>query len=510
MGKSAFSSNFIVLSAALAASACTTTQGPGMDAPGATVCTPGDVTCAQQPPPAFPGTAGAQPAAGSGGVGAPIPAGSSAPMGGMMGPAPVAEPALPCGVQQIVASRCLNCHGETPIGGAPMPLVTHDDFHGAAFTDASRKVFEMVHTRVNDDARPMPPGNKLMDPELTAFNDWLAAGAPAAGAGEICGGETGGAGGAGGMGGSGGTGSGWGPPQGEETCYELVNHGGQTADDTSKYMVEPGENYEQFYFRAPWTSEARGTRFGTRFDNVQVLHHWLLYTSSKSVSLHGTHETVIGTVLDDPGSTLLAGWAVGGQDVLAMPDNVEFELPPPGTLLNAQWHLWNNTDVPQPDGSAILLCTVPPGTRDNVAAVTWLGTENFNGPVGMPPGFRGEFDGTCLNDSGGPITIFDVTPHMHEIGRHMRAVVTRANGMQETVFDMPFDFNFQINYKTDIVLQPGDQITTYCTFENNTNMNVPFGPSSKQEMCYLFANSYPAGELSNGVLSLAGATNTCW
>jgi hypothetical protein len=29
-------------------------------------------------------------------------------------------------------------------------------------------------------------------------------------------------------------------------------------------------------------------------------------------------------------------------------------------------------------------------------------------------------------------------------------------------------------------------------------------------MCYQFALSYPYGALNNGVLSLIGATNTCW
>jgi hypothetical protein len=102
-------------------------------------------------------------------------------------------------------------------------------------------------------------------------------------------------------------------------------------------------------------------------------------------------------------------------------------------------------------------------------------------------------------------------PHMHKWGRHMKSTVTRAaTGAVENVFDMPFDFNYQISYEASIQLQPGDSITSTCTFDNQSAAPVAFGPSSDQEMCYQFAFSWPAGALDNGVLSLVGATNTCW
>ena len=61
-----------------------------------------------------------------------------------------------------------------------------------------------------------------------------------------------------------------------------------------------------------------------------------------------------------------------------------------------------------------------------------------------------------------------------------------------------------------VVLKPGDTITSTCTFQNDTGGNVAFGPSTKQEMCYQFSFSYPARALENGALGLIGATNVCW
>jgi hypothetical protein len=90
--------------------------------------------------------------------------------------------------------------------------------------------------------------------------------------------------------------------------------------------------------------------------------------------------------------------------------------------------------------------------------------------------------------------------------------VRRANGTDEVVFDKTFDFNRQIHYVNNpyVVLQPGESITSTCTYMNDTGANVAFGAPTSSEMCYQFALSYPAKALDNGVASLIGATNTCW
>lgn len=99
---------------------------------------------------------------------------------------------------------------------------------------------------------------------------------------------------------------------------------------------------------------------------------------------------------------------------------------------------------------------------------------------------------------------------MHQLGRNMRSVVNRAGGAVEEVFNKPFDFNQQIHYEANVDIHPGDTITSTCTFFNNTQAAVPFGPSSEQERCYQFVFSYPAGALRNGAFGLNGATNNCW
>jgi hypothetical protein len=203
-----------------------------------------------------------------------------------------------------------------------------------------------------------------------------------------------------------------------------------------------------------------------------------------------------------------------------MPPDVGFELPPPGTTLNLQWHFYNSTSGTQTDKSSVQICTVPAGVRPHTATLTWLGTEDLNGDKwtggpGMPPHVMSQYSGTCdplrtgMNDTD-PIHIIAFWPHMHQLGINMKSVITHNNGMQETIFDKPFDFNHQVHYFESHDLMPGETITANCTFNNTTDMGVPFGESTDTEMCYLFTFAWPAHALENGVLSYIGATNTCW
>jgi hypothetical protein len=416
---------------------------------------------------------------------------------------------LPCDVAAVVAVNCQKCHGATPIGGAPMSLMTYDDFHRPGRSMPALAVYQLAQQRINNAARPMPPGGGLPQADFAVLNGWLAAGAIAGtNADKAC------------------APSGTMPgtaveplpdasplvPEPGETCYDLRTHASTASVDDAPYVVDTGEHYEQFYFEVPWKAGDIGTRFGAKLDNLKVLHHWLLFTTIKA-NPPGFHETVIGTQLGDA-ATLIAGWAVGGWNVV-MPDDVGFDLPPPGTKLNVQWHYFNNTGAAQADASAVQVCTRPAGSRPKLGSITWLGSEFFNGPFGMPAGQKSDFSGTCKPSRAGmnatdPIHIFFFWPHMHNLGVNMRSIVNHADGSSVQVFDKPFDFNHQIHYAASVDLAPGDTITSTCGFNNTTTANVPFGPSTTQEMCYQFTFAYPTHALDNGVLSLIGATNTCW
>jgi hypothetical protein len=386
-----------------------------------------------------------------------------------------------------------------------MSLVTAEDFQKPAVTQPTLKVHELSLQRMKDQARPMPPGAAIADPDKDSIVAWLSAGAVAEASVGAC--ET-----------TSVTGmeEASSPRAGAhgltarpgETCYDLQSHNGMTADDTTPYEVAPGEHYEQFYFKVPWPENSVATRFGSKIDNRKVLHHWLLFSSSRSESLHGTHEPSSGSQLGDAGAQMVAGWALG--DDIELPPDMGLLLPQTG-ILNVSWHFYNNGET-ELDQSAAQVCVVDKSQRTNIASWTSLGTEDLGGTLGMPAKQRSEYSGSCVNRAAGPVTIWGFLPHMHQLGRNMKSVVTRVDGTQETVFDKAFDFNSQIHYPLMpmLVLQPGDSIKSTCTFENTTNAPVAYGPSSDQEMCYMFTFAYPAGALDNQAFSLTGISNACW
>ena len=100
-----------------------------------------------------------------------------------------AEPSeIPCDVQQVLAAKCSNCHGATPMG-APFSIATLDDFLGPAALTPDAIMYERVGARIAADSdNPMPPSysqaGALTDDERAILTAWVNAGAP--GSSEVC------------------------------------------------------------------------------------------------------------------------------------------------------------------------------------------------------------------------------------------------------------------------------------------------------------------------------------
>jgi hypothetical protein len=407
---------------------------------------------------------------------------------------------VPCNVASVVQNNCHRCHGPTPLGGA-IKLVTLDDWHQVSpfyganrLGDPTKQVYQVAQIRINNGE--MPQGGTMAPADLSVLDSWLGGGALAASAPDAtCQGSVGGADAAGaggstvtagaggaqtagsgpvagaggtavaGAGGAAGTsgqmaaGAGGDPVITEggvidfctqpgafdpptagpgETCYDFPVH---APGGTGKFTISPGESYHEWYYGVPWGPGEVLTRYGGDFDNLQVLHHYLMFTSSSGQAPGTVLQNVTGTTLGTS-ATLIGGWAVGGCNTWT-PDDVGGKIPQSPNLM-IQWHMYNNTGVPQQDGSIVRMCTVPAGARPNTASITFLGTENFFGLAGMPPGMN-DFTTNCTNNSGGPITLVGFTPHMHLIGVNMKTDL-QSGGSTRTIFDMPFQFDYQVGY----------------------------------------------------------------
>jgi hypothetical protein len=433
---------------------------------------------------------------------------------------------LPCSVAQILQDHCYDCHGTRPRYGAPMSLVTWEDVQRPSKSNSAKKVFQQIGVRIDDQADimppPMPTTHPLAQGEKDHLHGWIAANAPA---GDGCGlpPGTGGAGGSisstggtgnlsstggtgtggssgggsGGTGGGGGSygGTGGGPVDGSCQPVQFLAHGQQVPGDTTAFPVPAGQQfYEAFYFKVPWNVATQALRFTPIIDNDQVLHHWLLYASNSAYT-DGTYGASPGVHSD---GTLLAGWAPGAGEWI-MPDGVGMELPSGNSYLVLEVHYNNVQGLPNMvDHSGVEICATS-NLRPNTATVSWLGTEG----ILLAPNSVGTATGTCTPSYAGDITLLRYWPHMHKLGRGMKADITRAAGGVQNLFDdQTYSFDYQISYELNptVILHPGDKITTTCTFQNTTSGTVSFGPATENEMCYNFVIAYPANALASAGL----------
>jgi hypothetical protein len=99
---------------------------------------------------------------------------------------------------------------------------------------------------------------------------------------------------------------------------------------------------------------------------------------------------------------------------------------------------------------------------------------------------------------GRPLKLYATTMHLHQLGQATKLEILRADGSTTCAVDIPkWDFHWQLAYtlKTPITINPGDQVSVQCTFDN-TAANQPvvngvrvtprdrnWGARTEDEMC---------------------------
>jgi hypothetical protein len=369
-----------------------------------------------------------------------------------------------------------------------MPLMTLADFHAAAKSDPSKKVYEIIPSRIGatDISKRMPPASRsaLGAADLQALGNWSSGGAaPAANAcpitasvasGNPATGPTAQPAPAAHLGGASDQ-----PIQYEDPqlkCYQFLSHATGDAKQPFSVSTQP-DLYTNFDFAAPWTGTVYARSLTKVIGNMQVIHHWILYKDDASVT-DGAISTSSGA---HPNGQFVQGWAPGGSDIYFDPD-VGVELPA-NVGYTLETHHNNTTGAAAPDASGVEVCVTPTAPK-NVASIAYVGTDAINGTSAT---------GTCTPTSNVPAHIIGGSPHMHPKGTRMSVIITRANGVQETLHDQPFDFNYQHSYPDNAIINPGDSLATTCYY----NAPATFGSSTKSEMCYYFALYYPPLSLTN-------------
>lgn len=372
---------------------------------------------------------------------------------------------LPCDVERVVRKRCQSCHGAEPQFGAPMPLVTFEDFHRATPSNASERVWQSVTRRVHDTQRPMPPrpNAALDEAELAIVDAWQRGGAPS-GHEATC-----------------------------ETSSGPTNTSG-TLSCTPDSFLRPASRWpmpanmrdEYVCFGVDVTREQKTHVVGIapHVDNARILHHVILLQSDQSFpNAPFACPSTTGTL-----GRMIYAWAPGGQ-ALELPPVAG--IPEEGTTHYLVQIHYNNAQAleHETDATGIDLCTTTT-LRPNDADMMAFGTTTIDLPPHAARALDCRYTAPEWLDG---IHLFAAMPHMHELGTHMKTF--RAADAKRAATDLgtvdAWDFSNQVWQPLDETIHAGDVIRTTCAWQNSGGERVHFGENTSDEMCWSFTMYYP-------------------
>jgi len=390
---------------------------------------------------------------------------------------------LPCDVEALMAAQCSACHADPPLYGAPMPLVSVDDF--SAKGRDGRPVIDLVLERISDGSMPPAPNEALGGADLEVVQAWADGGMPAKASEGSCG--TGGEGG--------------GPstlscePDIVVRRAEPYTMSNGALDETKCFGVEVSND----------GSKAHIIGVGPQVDNAAIVHHFLLFRAPEAQPAEA-----FDCSLFPPEWTVLYAWGPGAPPY-ELPEEAGFPIAAGETAhLVLQMHYNDYAGVEDPtDDTAVELCTTH-DLRANDADVMSFGGTSFVIPANDAATMTCAFEAPEQAGDALPVHIFQAWPHMHQLGRSMRTTVEKNNGEIQTLVDVEgYSFDSQLLYPADLDLEAGDRVVTRCGWQNTTPEDVGYGEASSDEMCFNIVAYYPAITVPGFSGSLPSAAATC-
>lgn len=216
---------------------------------------------------------------------------------------------------------------------------------------------------------------------------------------------------------------------------------------------------------------------------IDTVDHDVYIGGMRPMAPPGTHHTVLFRGLSGTNAIYASGVGTGE---LMFPPGKGFKMTTDSPL-GLQLHIYNRGDTVLTGTSGVEVVEVDPASVLEEVDVFLPGPRD----LAIPPGPTSKQAGTCTVTT--PYSVFALFPHMHQLGTHMKTVLT-VGGTQQTLFDDPYDFEHQAVLSFDPVqLSVGDKIDTECTWNNTTGGTVGYGESSTTEMCYSILYRFPRG-----------------
>lgn len=199
-----------------------------------------------------------------------------------------------------------------------------------------------------------------------------------------------------------------------------------------------------------------------------TLHHVALYASTTDI---GPGPVECEQMPADAVS--LHVWALGRGDLALAPD-LAIAVPEGATQLIVQAHALRGEEGPAEEATIVVETR-----RDEAHRAAWL-------PLRVPtpainPHQRTMSSAECVVD--GELHVISTWPHMHRLGIEFHGSLVDV---------APYSYDAQRAYDVDATFEPGESITSACTWFNPTDTVVLPGPLLSDEMCEQSVIAWPA------------------
>ncbi len=260
-----------------------------------------------------------------------------------------------------------------------------------------------------------------------------------------------------------------------------------------KLEAEGADIYRNFVFDLKNTEPVYVTAMDVKPGNRKVVHHIIGFLDAGNGATRLAKNNTdgqegytssgggIGTVP----SGSLGGWAPGVTVRKTLPGTAF--VVKPGTKIVMQVH-YHKDGKPEMDQTKLGLYTTKVKPEKEVD-ILWCANPMFQIPVGAAS-HRVAWKQTIPADA----TIYTVMPHMHLLGKSMKAKLVKSDGTEvPLVFVDKWDFNWQLVYalKEPLQVKKGWKIAVEAIYDNSdanpykTNRAVTWGEQTTDEMALL-------------------------
>lgn len=243
-----------------------------------------------------------------------------------------------------------------------------------------------------------------------------------------------------------------------------------------KLAADGSDEYRHFVLKTNFSETKWVKAMAVKPGNKQVVHHVIAFLDERGQShrLDGKdgqegYSTFGGPGIVPDGS--LGGWAPGLNTQMT-PEGMAFELKP-GTTVIMEVH-YHRTGKPESDTTKLGLYFAKEPIK-KAMSLAWLANPRIRIQAG---------DAASKHEVVFPvpadITTYNAMPHMHLLGKSMRADVEFPDGaIRPLIFVDDWDFNWQMSYafREPMRIPKGSKVRVRATFDNSErNPNNPSSP----------------------------------